>query len=168
MDIRAVDKIIRDSENLDYFYVHKGADFVQVPMAALFGAKWPVNIIFPDDELGEEEIEEGEFYACGVDGVYDQFIEGTACHLGGRWYKTETGWKYIEPYWYSTNNVQTYEHDQGTPSDEWIINHPMQKKPSVVVIDSAGTEVKGLVTYININQLKINFSAAFSGKAVLN
>lgn len=101
MEIRAVEKIIRDNENLDYFYANIGNNFVQVPMAALFGAELPVNIIMPDDDLGEEEIEIGEFYACGVTGVYDQFIEGTLCHCGGRWYKTDLGWVYKEPYWYN-------------------------------------------------------------------
>ena len=52
--------------------------------------------------------------------------------------------------------------------DEWIINHKLKKYPSVTIIDSAGTNVIGEVTYLDENNLKINFSSIMSGKAFLN
>lgn len=57
---------------------------------------------------------------------------------------------------------------KNTPADEWIINHYLEKYPSVTVVDSAGTIITGEVTYINENTLKIAFQSAFSGKAYLN
>lgn len=59
-------------------------------------------------------------------------------------------------------------HDQIAPEDEWIIEHPLNKKPSVTVVDSAGTVVIGSVTYISEKEIKINFTSAFSGQAYLN
>jgi len=57
---------------------------------------------------------------------------------------------------------------QSIPSKIWTIDHPLKKKPSVTVLDSAGTEVKGHVKYNSINQVVLTFSAAFSGEATLN
>ena len=63
---------------------------------------------------------------------------------------------------------KNFIYDQGTPSAEWNIEHNLGKKPSVVVFDSAGTEVIGDIKYIDDNNVRITFSAGFSGKATLN
>ena len=57
---------------------------------------------------------------------------------------------------------------QNTASATWTINHSLNKRPAVTVVDSAGTVVEGAITYISDSQIIINFSAAFSGKAYLN
>ena len=57
---------------------------------------------------------------------------------------------------------------QATPSTEWIINHNMEKFPSVSVVNNNNILMYGNTTYIDKNNLKINFSAGFSGKAYLN
>ena len=59
-------------------------------------------------------------------------------------------------------------HEQKASSSSWNINHNLNKYPSVIVIDSAGTEVKGDINYIDKNNITINFSADFTGKAYLN
>jgi hypothetical protein len=61
-----------------------------------------------------------------------------------------------------------YEHNQGVASDTWVINHSLGKRPSVTVIDSAGDECQGDVTYPSADQVVVYFSAPFSGKAYLN
>ena len=48
------------------------------------------------------------------------------------------------------------------------IQHNLEKFPSVTVVDSADTVVYGNTTYTDENNLTINFSAPFSGKAYLN
>lgn len=66
-------------------------------------------------------------------------------------------------------NSTTYVHTQAIPAAEWIINHHFTDKfPSVTVVDSAGTEVIGDVTYTGPSQVVLNFAAEFSGKAYLN
>jgi len=61
-----------------------------------------------------------------------------------------------------------YSHNQAIASDTWVIVHNMNKYPSVVVIDSGGTEVEGSVTYNSPNQLTLSFSSGFAGDAHLN
>ena len=57
---------------------------------------------------------------------------------------------------------------QGVPAMSWTIIHNLNKYPSVWILDSAGTAVEGDIHYDNVNQVTVNFTAAFSGKATLN
>ena len=63
---------------------------------------------------------------------------------------------------------QNYVHEQGVSSDLWTIQHNLNKKPSVTVVDSGDTIVTGLVTYIDDNNIQIRFNSAFKGTAYLN
>ena len=58
-----------------------------------------------------------------------------------------------------------YHHIQSVPSTTWVINHNLNGFPTAVVIDSAGTQWEGLISYGSINQMTITFSAAFGGTA---
>jgi hypothetical protein len=60
-----------------------------------------------------------------------------------------------------------FVHIQSTPNASWVIVHNMDCHPGVTVIDSASSQVEGDVVYDSFNQLTINFTGAFSGKAVL-
>jgi hypothetical protein len=62
----------------------------------------------------------------------------------------------------------TYIHYQNSSSSVWVITHYLGRFPSVTVVDSAGSEVVGDVTYDSDNQVTVRFMAAFSGKAYLN
>lgn len=66
------------------------------------------------------------------------------------------------------NGDLNFIYTQNTPSNEWIITHNLAKYPSVTITDTAGNEMQGEVHHIDINNLKINFSAGFAGKATLN
>lgn len=61
-----------------------------------------------------------------------------------------------------------YHYAQGPASANWLIIHNLAKFPSVTVIDSAGEEVEGTIQYIDNNNLRLLFSAAFTGSAYLN
>lgn len=75
---------------------------------------------------------------------------------------------------YVLNNLINEKQDknfyftQTTASDTWVITHNLNKYPSATVIDSAGTEVVGNITYNSLNQITITFSGAFKGSATLN
>lgn len=75
---------------------------------------------------------------------------------------------------YILNNLINEKQDknfyftQTTASDTWIITHNLNKYPSATIIDSAGTEVVGNITYNSLNQITITFSGAFKGSATLN
>ena len=62
----------------------------------------------------------------------------------------------------------TYLHDQGVPSSIWTVVHNLDKRPSVTVVDSAGSDVTGNVSYIDDNELTITFNASFTGQAYIN
>lgn len=67
-----------------------------------------------------------------------------------------------------TSGDKFYVHDQFTPSDIWIIYHPLNKKPSITVTDTTGNVYEGQVKYNNNNQVTITFNFPFSGYAYLN
>lgn len=60
-----------------------------------------------------------------------------------------------------------FVHYQMTTATEWTITHNKNTYPSVTVIDSTETVVFGDVQYVDLNSLKIKFTAAFSGKAYI-
>ena len=63
----------------------------------------------------------------------------------------------------------TYLFDQTVASVLWTINHDMGKYPAVETFDSiSGDEVKGLINYVDVDNLTITFNVAFAGKATLN
>jgi len=59
-------------------------------------------------------------------------------------------------------------HSQGSASAQWVVDHNLNKKCSVTVVDSAGTVQIGQVTYNTDNRVTLDFEAAFSGKAFFN
>ena len=63
---------------------------------------------------------------------------------------------------------KTFEFTQGQPATIWNIQHNLNKFPSVSVINNNNVVINGEVTYIDKNNVQINFSAGFSGKAYLN
>lgn len=63
---------------------------------------------------------------------------------------------------------KTFVFTQNVASDLWIINHNLNKFPSVSIVDSGNNMVIGDVIYENANNLQISFSGAFSGSAYLN
>ena len=63
---------------------------------------------------------------------------------------------------------ETFEFTKVTPSTNWDIQHDMGKFPSVSVVNNNNVLMYGEITYVDQNNLTINFSAGFSGKAYLN
>lgn len=70
----------------------------------------------------------------------------------------------IGPQYYSTRR---HIFAQPSPSTTWSILHALNGRPSVTVVDSAGTTVIGEVTYISDSQVIVEFTAPFSGYAYL-
>lgn len=64
--------------------------------------------------------------------------------------------------------VTHYVHEQGIASNVWVINHNLNKKPSITIVDSADNVVEGAEKYIDKNTVEIRFNGAFKGKAYLN
>lgn len=64
--------------------------------------------------------------------------------------------------------VETYTHEQGVPSNTWIIQHNLNRYPSVTLVDSAGTMFTAVVQYNGPNQCVVTMNGATTGKAYLN
>lgn len=58
--------------------------------------------------------------------------------------------------------------DMAIASSTWNIQHNLNKFPCCIVFDSTGTEIKGHIEYVDINNIIITFNSAFKGKAFLN
>ena len=61
-----------------------------------------------------------------------------------------------------------FHFQQSAPASTWVITHNLGKKPSVTVIDSAGSVWFVTPNYTSDNVLSLTFSAPFSGDAYLN
>lgn len=61
-----------------------------------------------------------------------------------------------------------YSHNQSVAAETWVINHNMNKYPSVSVALSTGHIGYGNVVHIDENNLTVSFSGEVSGKAYLN
>lgn len=92
--------------------------------------------------------------------------------LTGEFYgpKTSEGWP-EEPFFIAVTTVtqqnERHVHTQGIASNTWNITHALGGRPSVMVVDSAGTMVIGEVLYISDTQVRVSFTAPFSGFAYL-
>lgn len=53
------------------------------------------------------------------------------------------------------------------PNVLWTITHNLGKRPAVITIDSAGTQVFGVVKYLTQNTLTVTFGSAFGGTCYL-
>lgn len=67
-----------------------------------------------------------------------------------------------------TSADKFFLYEQVNPEATWVITHNLNKRPAVVVVDSAENVVVGEVEYINDNQVTLTFAGAFSGKAYFN
>ena len=63
---------------------------------------------------------------------------------------------------------RTYVFEQTVASAEWDITHNLGKRPSVTIVDSAGTVVVGDIRYLSDDRVILSFAGAFSGTAYLN
>lgn len=97
--------------------------------------------------------------AASVDG-YSVQVDGTGSDPNTLYFKTTGG----EP----ASVDKTYRHVQATPSATWVVDHNLDKYPSVTVLSSTGETVEGNVTYTTSNQATLLFSAQFAGEAYFN
>ena len=63
-------------------------------------------------------------------------------------------------------NTFVFEFDAS--QSEWIIEHNLNKKPSITVVDSADTVMTCAKEFVDMNNVKITFNAPFKGTAYLN
>lgn len=68
-----------------------------------------------------------------------------------------------------TITSKTFVFEQGLAADTWIIEHNLNKHPSIAVVDSSGKiQMPDEVEYNDENTITVTFLSAFAGKAYLN
>jgi len=68
----------------------------------------------------------------------------------------------------SEDTDKTFVFTQAVAATTWNIQHNLGKFPSVSVTNNNNVVINGEVKYIDNNNVQLNFSAGFSGKAYLN
>lgn len=62
-----------------------------------------------------------------------------------------------------------YTFEQATPAKVWTINHGLNKKPALTIVDSAESVVApDEIIYQDLNTITVTFLASFAGKAYCN
>ena len=106
-----------------------------------------------------------------VDANNDQYYDIALSFLGGN------GSISIDNFYDIINFTfgdKTFIYDQVTPATIWgppatgMVYHGLNKFPSITVVDSAKSVVVGDYTYVDNNNVILEFSAAFAGKAYFN
>lgn len=63
----------------------------------------------------------------------------------------------------------TFIFEQAIASDVWVINHNLNKCPSIYVVDTAGhMQIPDDITVNDMNTITVTFLSAFAGLAYLN
>lgn len=63
---------------------------------------------------------------------------------------------------------KTFTFVQAAPSDIWVVNHSLNKYPSVTLVDDTNNLIVGDTEYIDSNSLRVKFTSRVSGKAYIN
>lgn len=67
-----------------------------------------------------------------------------------------------------TLSSKTFVFEQGIASDTWVINHNLNKRPSIELTTTSGEVFEAVKDYISDNQVIIRLEAADTGYAYLN
>lgn len=67
-----------------------------------------------------------------------------------------------------TSADKNYVFTQATNANPWVVNHGLNKYPSVSVVNNANITVYGEVEYDSLNQVTITFADPTNGKAYFN
>lgn len=68
----------------------------------------------------------------------------------------------------SAGGDKTLVFTQGAAATTWTIVHSLGKFPAVIIVDNSNVQMDGLITYVDVNELTIDFNTAVDGKAYLN
>lgn len=63
---------------------------------------------------------------------------------------------------------KNFVYEQMMSSNIWDFTHPLEKKPSVTTLDSAGSTIMGKVTIMGNDRVIVEFNHPMWGKAILN
>ena len=130
-----------------------------------------VNYLVDSDILISEQNNIGEFghykttaYTDNGNGFYTLALS----YIGGDGVLVDQAYYDIANFVLDSASDKNFVFTQATPSATWSIQHNLNKFPSVTSVNNSNIKMFGEVTYVDENNLTINFSAGFSGKAYMN
>ncbi len=131
-----------------------------------------VNYLVDSDILISEQNNIGEFghykitaYTDNGDGFYTLALS----YIGGDGVLVDQTYYDVANFVLASESEdKNYVHTQAVPSATWNVQHNLNKFPSVTSVNNSNIKMFGEVTYVDENNLTINFSAGFSGKAYIN
>ena len=94
--------------------------------------------------------------------------------LGGNGNLTDLLYYDFAVFTLSSQGAPTFIFTQAVAATEWgdgtppVVTHNLGKFPSITVVNNNNVVINGEYTYIDNNNVKLTFSAAFAGKAYLN
>lgn len=119
-----------------------------------------------DPDLVLDAVEDARDWAIKTDGLVDEEdYSAKAWAIGGEGTETNNAKYYAEQ---AERYRTTFVYEQGIASDTWVIEHNLNKYPSVVVVDSANSVILPDVEYVNENKVIARMIGATTGKAFLN
>lgn len=74
----------------------------------------------------------------------------------------------IEDQMSNVSGDKNFVYEQMMSSNIWDFTHPLEKKPSVTTLDSAGSTIMGKVTIMGNDRVIVEFNHPMWGKAILN
>ena len=107
----------------------------------------------------------------GNPNFFDIVIESVNAHgsiLEDKFYAVAVYPGFVNPDIEPNVGDKNFVYTQSVPSTLWTITHNLEKFPSVSVVNINNITMYGNVIYLNENELQIEFSAGFSGKAYMN
>ena len=122
-----------------------------------------VKLIGPQGQRGRGWYSGSGAPTAGIGRVGDFYIDTVLQRYYGP--KDVNGWP--APFYTAGAIVTRYTHVQSTPADHWVVQHGLGGRPSIVVVDTAGTVVIGSITYVSNLEIHVDFTSAFSGYAYL-
>lgn len=91
------------------------------------------------------------------------FIQGNASLLEDEYYLLS-----VIDFSLNQSNDKNYIHTQDVPSSTWVVNHNLNKIPSVTITLPSGQVGISDVVHIDNNNLEVKFAGEETGKAILN
>jgi hypothetical protein len=130
-----------------------------------------VNYLVDSDILISEQNNIGEFGHYKITAYNDNgngFYTLALSYIGGDGVLVDQSYYDIANFVLDAASDKNFVFTQATPSATWSIQHNLNKFPSVTSVNNSNIKMFGEVTYVDENNLTINFSAGFSGKAYMN
>jgi len=104
----------------------------------------------------------------GQDSTYPEFYNIDVTYKSGNGGLTASKDYFISLLTYAGQNDANFVYTLDGSANQYVINHNLNKYPSVTIVDGNDIEVYAAVVFNSLNQVTLTFSSNFTGKAFFN